>query len=187
MKHVRSRSTLVPCLIAAACLAAAAQSPGDYPMTLTTTAKATSGAASVTSAVTIHVDRLMEENRWKRVTDALTYNGYAKFVPVLRELPPIGSIEVQGRSVEIRYAREQKDASGRRLVVVADRPLFFLGDPTKNRAGYELTIAELRFAPDGAVSGTMAGAARVKPSAEGPVLDDFAEVRVQLNGRVTHP
>ena len=110
------------------------------------------------------------------------------FVPALRKLPPVGAIELAGRTVEIRYAHEQEEGSGRRLVVVADRPLFFLGgDPAKSRAGYELTIAELRFDADGAVTGTMAGAARVKPSQGGIVLDDYADVLVQLTARVPAP
>jgi len=169
--------------VALACAAGAARA-ADYPMTLSADAKATAGTAAVTAVVTIKVDRLMEENRRKRVTDRLEHDGYAKFVPELRSLPPVGTIEVQGRSVEIRYAREQRDAKGRRLVLIADQPLFFLGaDPAKNRAGYELTIVELRFDAAGKFTGTMAGAAKVKPSPEGPVLDDFAQAPVTLTSR----
>jgi len=159
----------------------AARAAGDYPMTLSADAKATAGTAAVTAVVTIKVDRLMEESRRVRVTDKLTHDGYAKFVPELRTLPPIGTIEVQKRSVEIRYAREQRDDKGRRVVLIADRPLFFLAaDPAKNRAGYELTIIELRFDAAGGFTGTMAGAAKVKPSPDGPILDDFAEAPVTL-------
>ena len=167
--------------VALACAAGAARAAGDYPMTLTADAKASAGTAAVTAVVTIKVDRLMEESRRVRVTDKLTHDGYAKFVPELRSLPPIGTIEVQKRRVEIRYAREQRDDKGRRVVLIADRPLFFLAaDPAKNRAGYELTIVELRFDAAGSFTGTMAGAAKVKPSPEGPILDDFAEAPVTL-------
>jgi len=167
--------------IASTCWVGAARAAGDYPMTLTADAKATAGTATVTAVVTIKVNRLMEESRRQRVTDALTHGGYIKFVPELRSLPPIGTIEVQKRSVEIRYAREQRDDKGRRLVLIADRPLFFLAaDPAKNRAGYELTIIELRFDAAGGFTGTMAGAAKVKPSPDGPILDDFAEAPVTL-------
>jgi len=172
---------------AAALNASALQSnktSGGY-LSLTAEAKAATATASVASSVTIRVDRLMEESRRKRVTDKLAYDGYAKFLPELRSLPAIGTIELQGRSVEIRYAREQREAAVRRLVLIADRPLFFLGgNPGKNRAGYELTVVELRLGEDGQVTGTMAGAAKVKTSPDGPVLDDFAEAPVQLTARL---
>jgi hypothetical protein len=170
------------------CLAGPVLGAGDYPMSLTADAKATAGTAAVTAPVTIKVDRLMEESRRKRVTDRLEHDGYAKFVPELRALPPVGTIEVQGRSVEIRYAREQRDEKGRRVVLIADRPLFFIGaDPAKNRAGYELTIVELRFDAAGGFTGTMAGAAKVKTSPDGPILDDFAQAPVTLTPRRAKP
>ena len=111
--------------------------------------------------------------------------GYANFLNALRALPPVGSIGLADRSVDIRYAYEQPAADGRRLVLVADRPLFFLGgDPGKSRAGYELTIVELRFDAHGGMTGTMVGAGRVKPSPTGVVLDDFANAAVRLSPRV---
>jgi hypothetical protein len=160
----------------------------DYPLTLTLDATASTATASVASIVTIRVDRLMEESRRKRVTDALTYSGYGNFLTALRAIPAIGAIEFQSRSVEIRYAHEQKDATGQRLVLVADRPLFFLsGDPGKARAGYELTMVELRFDAQGDVTGTMMGAARVKPSPDGIVVGDFADAPVRLVSRASRP
>ena len=167
----------------AACLIGSTPAASDYPLMLTLDAGANTEVTVITSSVTIRVERLMEENRWKRVTDALKYGGDGNFFPALRALPPIGTIALNGRTVEIRYAREERDATGRRLVLVADRPLFFLGAPTKARAGYELTVVELRFDAGGGVTGTMAGAARVKPSADGVVLDNYAEVPVRLVAR----
>jgi hypothetical protein len=161
---------------------------GTYPMTLTLDAKLGGEVTTVASTVTVAVNRLMEESRRTRVTDALTYSGYGNFLTTLRTLPPIGTITVNKKSVEIRYAREQPQESGRRLVLIADRPLFFLsGDATKNRAGFELTVVELRFDAQGVVTGTMAGAARVKPSPDGPVLTDYSEAPVQLSARTAKP
>jgi hypothetical protein len=161
----------------------------DYPLTLTLDATAGTAAATVASSVTIRVDRLMEENRRKRVTDALTYSGYGHFLNALRAIPVIGAIEMASRSVDIRYAHEQQEeAGGRRLLLVADRPLFFLsGDPAKTRAGFELTIVELRFDARGEVSGTIMGAARVKPSPDGVVAGDFADAPVRLRSRAARP
>ena len=157
---------------------------GHYPLELTLEATAGNTTTRITSSVTIRIDRLMEENRRKRVTDALTYSGYGNFMTALRALPPVGKVALSGRSVELRYAREDAESTGQRLVLVADRPLFFLGNEGKTRAGYELTVVELRIDAEGAVSGRMAGAARVKPSPDGVVLDDFAEAPVELAGHV---
>ena len=167
--------------IAITCLAAVPRA-ADYPLSLVALASLKSGSTSVTSNVVIRVDRLMEESRRVRVTDALKYNGYLGFVPALRTLPTIGSIEVARRKVDIKYAVESKDAKGTRLVVVADRPLFFLNeDEKKSKAGYELTIAELFLSPSGGATGSMTGASRVKLAPDGSVmLDDYADTLVQL-------
>lgn len=168
-----------------ACLSGSTGAAADYPLVLTLEAKASKGATAITSSVTIKVDRLMDDFGRKRVTDALTHGGYPNFLPALRSASPVGTIEVEARSVNIRYAHEQPDGPGQRLVLIADRPLFFIaGAPDKTRAGYELTVVELRFDAQGGISGTMAGAARVKASSSGPVLDDFATVPVRLSGRV---
>jgi hypothetical protein len=151
-------------------------------LTLAMNATAKTPRTSVSASLSIYVDRLMEESRRTRVTDALRYGGYGNFLNALRTLPGIGRISLDDRFVEVRYAHESQTASGRRLVLIADRPLFFLsGDAARSRAGYELTLVELLFDADGRVTGTMAGAARVKPVGNGEVaMDDFADVRVAL-------
>ena len=161
---------------------AALAGAGDYPLVQALEARVTLGDTSITSKVTVSVDRLMEENRLKRVTDALKHGGYPNFFTALRMLPPIGWVEVNKRRVELRYAREDQRPSGRRLILVADKPMFFLGDPAKAKPGFELTVIELNIDAKGAITGSMAGAARVKPSPEGDViLEDYAEALVTLS------
>jgi hypothetical protein len=168
-----------------AVLVVAIGAAGEYPLALTLEATASNATTRITSSVSIRVDRLMEANRRKRVTDALTYSGYGNFLTALRALPPVGAIALSGRSVDLRYAREEQEEAGRRLILVADRPLFFLtGDPARNKTGYELTVVELLIDAQGVVTGRMTGAARVKPSPSGVVLDDFAEAPVELAGHV---
>ena len=160
-----------------------------YPLTLVVSAQAKSGASTVTSTLNICVDRMMTETNRTRVTDALLHGGYGNFLPALRTLQPIGTITLDKREVELKYAREQPDGKGYRLTLVADRPMFFLGaDAGKARAGYELTIVDLRIDEQGAGTGTMTGAARVKPGPDGSViLDDFAEAPVELTVRPSPP
>ena len=88
--------------------------------------------------------------------------------------------------MDIRYQREEPDGAGTKLVVIADRPLFFLqgSDPEKSKAGYDLTVVELRFDGKGGVTGQMSGAARVRPAPDGTVLlDTYLEGLVQLKGQ----
>ena len=116
----------------------------DYPLTLAAAAQVTKGATTVTTTFTIHVDREMNETFRSRVMDALKFGGYPKFLAALRTMPVVGTITFEGRMVELRYAHEEAREKGTRLVLVADRPLFFLGDPARARAGYELTMVEDR-------------------------------------------
>jgi hypothetical protein len=152
----------------------------DYPFMQRLDARVQVGDTTITSKITVGVDRLMEENRWKRVTDALNHGGYTNFMTALRALPPIGWVQLNARRVEVRYAREEQRPAGRRLLVVADKPLFVLGDPAKSRPGFELTVVELNIDSAGAITGSMAGAARVKPSPDGVRLEDYAEALITL-------
>jgi hypothetical protein len=170
----------IACLfVCIAATQAAAQGP-EYPLTLAASTQVTKGATTIATTFTIHLDRLIHETFRARVTDALKFGGYPKFLPALRALPAIGTIVVGERKVELKYAREEKREKGIRLVLVADHPLFFLPDPSKAKAGYELTVVDLSLDARGSGTGTMAGAARVKPSPDGVVLDDFAETPVEL-------
>jgi hypothetical protein len=182
--------TFIRIVLAAAFIAGVAgglRAAGEYPLTLVADARAKNETTTINTKVTIYVDRLMEESRRKRVSDALRFSGYANALTALRALPPIGKIDLEKRSVQIKYAVETQDEKGRHLVLVADRPLFFLGSQ-KSSAGYELTIAELHIDAQGNVTGTMMGAARVKPTGEGGVgVGDFGDVKVELTARVGRP
>jgi len=153
-----------------------------YPRTIVANAKATSGATTITSTVTIQIDRLVESSRRDRLIKGLQQNGYQGFVDVMRPLPVIGAIKAQNREVPVKYAWETPAQGKRRLIVVSDAPLFFLpGDEPKARAGYRLTVVQLMLDDRGAGAGMMAGAARVKPSPdEGIILEDYATTPVDL-------
>ena len=162
-----------------------ASAAGIYPQTITANAKAVEGATTVTSTITIKIDRLIEPPRRDRLIEGLKRDGYQGFMNVIWTLPVIGSIAIQGDQVDVKYAWETQVQNRRRLVVVADKPLFFLArDAAQGRVGYDLTVVELQFDDHGAATGTMAGAARVKPSPdEGIILQDYAAVPFQLTVR----
>jgi hypothetical protein len=171
------------------CAASATGAPGQYPLTLDVDAQMKTDTTTVTSKLTIRVERLMDESLRMQGAGALKYGGYPNFLNMLRTFPAVGTIELSTRKVNLRYAHEQETGEERRLVLVSDNPLVFLsGDPQKIRAGYELTVVELRFDAQGGITGTMAGAARVKPSPDGGVvLDDFAQAPAQLTAHARQP
>ncbi len=163
-------------------LSASTQAADGYPRTIVANAKATSGATTITSIVQIRIDRLVEPARRDRVIKGLKQNGYQGFMDAIRPLPAIGAIKTQNAEVVVKYAWETPVADKRRLVVVADKPLFFLpDDKEKGRAGYQLTVVQLLLDDHFVGSGLMAGAARVKPSPdEGVILEDYAVTPVDL-------
>jgi hypothetical protein len=181
-KAMRRTSAIATAVTAAfVCVAAPGHAANGYPRTLVAEATAASGPNKITAMVTIKIDRLVEPTRRQRVLDGLKFNGYQGFMNALRPLPVIGSIATPNGNVKVRYAWETTVENRNRLIVVADKPLFFLpADSPPPRAGYELTFVELLFDESGAASGTMSGAARVKPAPDGIVLDDFAAVPVTL-------
>jgi len=178
------RTTAIAAVVTIAALAwfaAPGHAANGYPRTIIAEATAASGPNKVTATVTIKIDRLVEPSRRQRVLDGLKYNGYQGFMDALRPLPVIGSIAAPNGNVKVRYAWETAVENKNRLIVVADKPLFFVpAESQPPRAGYQLTFVELLFDEHGAATGTMAGAARVKPAPDGIVLDDFSAVPVTL-------
>jgi len=177
--HLSLRALCVALVVAGAGITLVA---ADYPMSMVAEVTAKTATTTVTSKVAIKIDRPIEESRRKRVLDALQYSGYQNSLNVLRGLPAIGTIGVESRVVDVKFAYETTTDAGRRLVIVADRPLFFLSaQPEQNRAGYELTVVELLLDRAGHGTGTMSGAARVKPAGDGNVaMSDFSGAAMQV-------
>ena len=76
------------------------------------------------------------------------------------------------------------DLKGRRIVVVTDQPIHFVGGGAINakpRAGYDVAVIEMRVDDAGLGTGSMAAAAKVKPGGEtGVVIDDYAAQPISL-------
>jgi hypothetical protein len=176
----RGLTLLIP--VAVLFLGQPTRAAGTYPRTIVASAKATSGATTIASTITIQINRLVEASRRDRLIAGLQRNGYQGFMDVMRPLPVIGAIKTQNREVAVKYAWETDVQGKHRLIVVADSPLFFLpGDEPKARPGYQLTVVQLLLDDRGAGTGLMAGAARVKPAPEeGIVLEDYSTAPVEL-------
>ena len=175
-------------MLAPAMPAAAGQSKKPTaPETITANAQLTGDTGSVASRVTMKIDRYSPDADRNAVADALKHGGYPGFLTALRKAPVVGSVTVAGQSVDIRWAREEPVANGRSIVLITDKPMYFVGGGSttaKPRAGYEVGVVQFTIDDSGlGVKGTMAAAARVKPGgATGVQLDDYAEKPIQLQG-----
>jgi hypothetical protein len=172
------------CLCQAASAVAQPPPTAGPPETFSARAQAENKAgAAVSAPILIHVERYTPDFDRTTVEEALRVNGYLGFVPALRKAPQVGYVELNGRQVTIRYARQVPSDKGRTLVVVTDKPVAFIGGgpDAKSRAGYEVAVIQLKVDGQGGGTGTMAAAARVKPGGEtGVQIDDYAEAPIAL-------
>jgi hypothetical protein len=164
-----------------------AQQPRNTVAPETFSARAQTGnaaGASVTAPIAIHVERYTPDFDRKAVEEALRVGGYPGFLPALRKAPDVGYVELGGQKYTIRWARQTPSGQGRTIVVVTDKPVFFVGGGQANakpRAGFEVAVIQLLIDNGGTGTGTMAAAARVKPGGEtGVQIDDYAENPIAL-------
>ena len=144
--------------------------------------KTASGPISAT--IQVSIKRYTPEFDQKMLEDALEHGGYASFVNALRKVPDVGTVVAGDGQFTIRLARERKTDKGRTIVVVTDKPVFFVGGArpdAKPRAGYETALIQLQVDDAGNGTGIMAAAARVKPGGEeGVRIDNYAEEPLAL-------
>jgi hypothetical protein len=173
-----------------------AQAPGPAaapPEVFTATAQAKSAAGAVSGTLEARVSRYTPEFDRGAVETALRLGGYPRFLTALRKAPEVGQLILGGgQPYAIRYAREKVAAGARTIVLVTDMPVYFIGggrgQPPKPREGYEVAVVQIQLDATGKGSGTMAGAARVRPDGDGGVLlDDYAEQPIALTGVTRKP
>jgi hypothetical protein len=171
----------------------AVSAAAGIPQTSGTTALADAFSASteiktasgpITATIQVRIRRYTPEFDRKALEDALEHGGYASFVNAMRKVPEFGSVLAGDGQFAIRYAREHKTDKGRTIVVVTDKPIFFVGGArpdAKPRAGYETALIQLQVDARGAGTGMMAPAARVKPGGEAGVrIDSYADEPLAL-------
>jgi hypothetical protein len=143
----------------------------------------TSGGASA-STMQVHVTRYTPDADRTAVETALKHGGYAAFLNALRKAPEVGHVQAGEQKFAIRWARETKTANGRTIVVVTDKPVFFVGGgaaDAKPRTGYDVALIQMNVDGVGFGSGSMAAAARVRPGGDAGVqVDDYADSPIKL-------
>jgi hypothetical protein len=167
------------------CLALAQKTEGKPPETFIANAQVSSANnAGASAMVTIQIDRYTDPRDVASLQEALKLGGYPGFLPALRKAPVVGSVEMNGRKVIARWARQTPLEKGRAISVITESPLAFVGGAAvdaKPRAGYELAVLQFEVDSVGLGSGTMAAAARVRPGGPAGVqLDDYAESPIKL-------
>ena len=133
----------------------------------------------------IRVERYTPDAEREAVVQALKQGGYPAFVLALRKAPVVGTVTAGGQSFDIRWARAEAIKNGRSIVLVTDKPMFFVGGgavDAKPRQGYEVAVVSFRIDNVGmGYDGKMAAAARVKQSATGGVeIDEYADKLIDL-------
>ena len=160
------------------------------PEVFTATANAKNASGAMSGTLDIRVNRYTPDFDRKTVEEALRLGGYPRFLTTLRNAPEVGQLVLGGsQPYAIRYARERLEAGNRTIVLVTDRPVFFVtggrAADAKPRAGYEVALVQIQLDGTGQARGTMAGAARVRPDGEGGVLlDDYADQPITLTNVV---
>jgi hypothetical protein len=184
---VRFSSLAVVALLALAASPSAQQSPRNVgaPETFTANAQAKGAAGAIAATIQIQINRYTPDFDRTSVETALKGGGYPSFLTAIRKAPEVGSVGIGDQKFAIRYAREEKTAKGRTITVVTDKPMFFVGGgrtDAKPRAGYEVGAIQMMVDDVGLGSGTMTGAARIKPGPQGVgvEVDDYADEPIKL-------
>lgn len=161
-----------------------AQKDVKPPETFTANAQVLGKDAGSSAQVTIQIDQYTAESDRTAIQEALRIGGFPGFLPALRSAPQVGHVEMAGRKVAVRWARQTPTDKGRTISVVTESPLFFVGGgdvDAKPRKGFEVAVIQLEVDSIGMGTGTMAAAARVRPGgATGVQIDDYAETPVKL-------
>ena len=161
-----------------------AQADIKPPETFTANAQALGRNAGASAEVTIQIDQYTSDEDRAVIQEALRVGGFPGFLPALRSAPEVGSVEMNGRKVKVRWARQQSTDKGRTITIVTESPLAFVGGAAvdaRPRKGYEVAVIRLDVDQVGLGTGSMAAAARVRPGGPtGVQIDDYAENPIKL-------
>lgn len=173
----------VVCLAAAPPIGQSGASLGA-PETFRAQAHVRGAPGAAAAAIQIVIQRYTPDAERTALERALETGGYPAFLAALRKSSDVGYVEHGTAKFTIRYARETRIERGRRIDVVTDRPVFFVGGgapEARPRDGFDVAVLRMEVEDFGLGSGVMAAAARLKLEADGGVqIDDYAEQPIKL-------
>ena len=158
------------------------------PESCTATAQFIGAAGSAAATLKIRVERYTPDAEREAVVQALKQGGYPGFVLALRKAPVVGSVVIGEHAFDIRWARETPIKNGRSIVVVTDKPMFFLGAGSPNakpKEGFDVGVVSFQVDDVGmGYGGKLAAAARVKTGENGVEVSEYAEKLIDLRSVV---
>ena len=119
---------VVSLVLAAVCLAAASSAPQysaalGAPETFSAQAHVIGPLGAAAATIKVVIQRYTPDAERTALEAALATGGYPAFLPALRRSSDVGYVEHGTARFTIRYARETKTDTGRRIDVVTDRPI----------------------------------------------------------------
>ena len=178
-------TTLVLALTLGGLLAQSPATTTTLPENFTASAQVAGPAGTISATVKVRIDRYIVDYAEDAIRNGLKHGGYSGFLTALRSAPAVGSVTVGEQSFTLRWATQEAIPNGRRIVVITDKPIAFIGGAaaagSKPRAGYEVALIRFEVDKQGQGQGEMAAAARVRPGGDtGVQIDDYAETMIKL-------
>jgi hypothetical protein len=143
------------------------------------------GGATITAPVVITIKRVMSDFEADKYANAYRKGGETALRAALVDIPTTGTVQLgRGKPAPTRITIERKTDKGRRMTIVCDKPLLFLGaslPDAKPKTGYNFAVIDLLFDDKGAASGTMATAAWIKLDPQGAfAVQDYSGDLIKL-------
>ena len=126
---------------------------------------------------------LLADRDREPVEKGLKFGGYPAFLAALRKARKVGTVATGDKTWTIRWASARPTPGGRKIVLITDQPMYFLGGgatDAKPRAGYEIGVIQMEVDAAGSGTGSVAAAAKVKPGEDGVVVDDYGDQRIEI-------
>jgi hypothetical protein len=169
-------------MVGAAMIAAAPQARTE---TWTATASVkTAAGATATVPVQIVVNRALTAQETEAVMGALKSGGEPALRKALAKLPASGSVRIgQNAAVSSRLVLERPTDKGRLITIVTETPLLFLGASlpgAKPKEGYDFAVLDMEVDANGAGTGTLAPAAKIRLSGQSVTVADYGAEAVRL-------
>jgi hypothetical protein len=141
------------------------------------------GQATASTTIRIDLRQYTPDRDREPIEKGLKFGGYPGFLAALRKGRKVGTVATSDKTWDIRWASARPTPGGRKIVLVTDQPMFFLGGgaiEAKPRAGYEVGVIQMEVDEKGSGTGSVAAAARVKPGEDGVVVDDYGDQRIEI-------
>jgi hypothetical protein len=160
-----------------------APGPAPAPAETYTATLQVKGQATASTTIRIELQRYTPDRDREPVENGLKYGGYPAFLAALRKARKVGTVTGADRTWTIRWASARPVPGGRKIVLITDQPMYFLGGgraDAKPRAGYEIGVIQMEVDEAGNGTGSVAAAAKVKPGEDGVVVDDYGDERIEI-------